>query len=522
MSLKTAVYYKDFGAVGDGITDDYKAIFAAHAYANENGLSVVAEAGKSYYIGKGTLESVVIKTDTDWTGAQIIIDDRFIGPNDPEIKISLFKVVSEYSGIRHDEDSELVKAINASGGIKTDTKKIPYKPGRDTMLIPCNAEKMMYIRYGANKNDGDRQHEVMIIDGEGNIDKDTPALFDYEKITSVIERRIDDKPITLQGGTFTTHANQAPPAYTYFSRNIEICRSNVTVKNVTHTITDEGDHGAPYGGFFVVSNSNNVTFDSCIFQAHRYYFNENPNRGGLTPMGTYELSIGNANKIYFKNCKQSNYYDRETGKPSDRFFDAEGKCVGEGVWGVMGSNYSKNITYDGCVLNRYDAHAGVYNATIINSDIKDICLIGGGCARIENSVIHNRTVVILRGDYGSFWNGDLIIKNTKFISNRETPSLISGVWFNHDFGYKTSLPNIYIDGLSVENAEDISIFTDYAENQKAGDFTKETVVVDGVEVENNNPMSIPEKIYVKNSSELIRRVAPAGTWLCDKAEIITE
>ena len=51
MEPKKTVCYEDFGAVGDGVTDDSAAIRAAHEYANENGLDVVCEGAKTYYIG---------------------------------------------------------------------------------------------------------------------------------------------------------------------------------------------------------------------------------------------------------------------------------------------------------------------------------------------------------------------------------------------------------------------------------------------------------------------------------------
>ena len=37
---KKFVYYSDFGAVGDGVTNDFEAIREAHIYANENHLPV--------------------------------------------------------------------------------------------------------------------------------------------------------------------------------------------------------------------------------------------------------------------------------------------------------------------------------------------------------------------------------------------------------------------------------------------------------------------------------------------------
>src|SRR6056297_1607666 len=44
------VQYSDFGAIGDGKTDDIDAIAAAHAYANQQGLPVQANEGAAYYI----------------------------------------------------------------------------------------------------------------------------------------------------------------------------------------------------------------------------------------------------------------------------------------------------------------------------------------------------------------------------------------------------------------------------------------------------------------------------------------
>ena len=49
------VRYSDYGAVGDGVTDDYDAIKEAHRIANVEGLTVVAESGKTYNLGQHIL-----------------------------------------------------------------------------------------------------------------------------------------------------------------------------------------------------------------------------------------------------------------------------------------------------------------------------------------------------------------------------------------------------------------------------------------------------------------------------------
>ena len=59
------VRYSDFGAKADGKTDDIDAIAATHAYANQQGLKVVANKKAHYYIS-GKERTAVIKTNTDF------------------------------------------------------------------------------------------------------------------------------------------------------------------------------------------------------------------------------------------------------------------------------------------------------------------------------------------------------------------------------------------------------------------------------------------------------------------------
>ena len=68
------VRYSDFGAKGDGKTDDIDAIAATHAFANLHGLMVKSDEGATYYIG-GKERIAVIRTDTDFGTATFIIDD---------------------------------------------------------------------------------------------------------------------------------------------------------------------------------------------------------------------------------------------------------------------------------------------------------------------------------------------------------------------------------------------------------------------------------------------------------------
>jgi len=68
------VRFGDFGASGDGKTDDLDAIAAAHAFANQYGLSVKADEGATCYIG-GKNRTAVIRADNDFGTTAFIIDD---------------------------------------------------------------------------------------------------------------------------------------------------------------------------------------------------------------------------------------------------------------------------------------------------------------------------------------------------------------------------------------------------------------------------------------------------------------
>ena len=70
------ITYEEFGAAGDGKTDDMAAIVAAHAAANKKGLPVRAGDGRTYYIGGGSPQTADIRTDVDFGTASFVIDDR--------------------------------------------------------------------------------------------------------------------------------------------------------------------------------------------------------------------------------------------------------------------------------------------------------------------------------------------------------------------------------------------------------------------------------------------------------------
>jgi hypothetical protein len=82
--------------------------------------------------------------------------------------------------------------------------------------------------------------------------------------------------------------------------------------------------------------------------------------------------------------------------------------------------------------------------------------IGRGVLTVEDSTLYGRTLVSFRADYGSTWEGEVVIRNCRWVpacGERAWPHMI-GVRNDgtHDFGYPCSMPRqITVDGLFVDD-----------------------------------------------------------------------
>jgi len=419
------VRYSDFGAKGDGKTDDIDAIAATHAFANLHGLTVKADEKATYYIG-GKERTAVIQTDTDFGKAAFIIDDTEVENRNT----SVFTISSS------------LQPFNLEGivSLKRDQEKIDVTLPGSCLVTVTNSNVRRYIRFGLNQNNGSSQTDIFVVDKNGNVDMNAPIIWDFGQITEITALPMDEKTLTIKGGRFTTIANRAESKYTYYSRNIAIRRSNVIVDGLEHRVTGEGDHGAPYGGFINIHDCSYVTVQNTILTGHKTYSTIGA-AGKPVSMGSYDISVNRALNVSFVYCSQTNDID-------DRIY-----------WGIIGSNYSKNLLYDNCTFSRFDAHMGVANATIRNSTLghMGINAIGTGTFTVENCTIRGRTLINLRSDYGSTWQGEIVIRNCMFIPAGGTPasaSLIGGSNSGqHDFGYTCYMPErITIENLHIDDS----------------------------------------------------------------------
>ena len=474
----------------------YFAIKRAHDVANSKGYSVYADKDATYFMGtpkneSGVIETITIKTDTYWQGADFIINDssisRLAGSDTADVgSSSLFRLENDQGAVSVSPALLLDADENGKRPFYTTDTKFNTGLGYAAMLFVSNNEVTQYIRFGYDTKQGKTQQELILIDENGNIDPTTPTLFDFTNVTSVSAYRADTKPIVVDGGegcTMITLSSQVILHSTSYSicRFIDVQRSNATVKNIEHVIYNEpakydannpqtGGHS--YSGFFSVSRATNVTFENCVAQA-RVRCKE----------GTYDIGASNANNVTYRNFTQSNFFQEGTQVP-----DTSDK------WWVMGSNYCKNLNYDSCVLTRFDAHAGVYNASIKNSTLSSIRLTGGGTFTLEDSTVYSRSgmangFIELREDYGSTWKGDINIKNLQYNytgSAGTVFSVIRATWEHHEFGYDTTLPNVTVDNITFSDNLKSSVNDIYVFNitnsvqQTYKYFVTEMVTYDGV------------------------------------------
>ncbi|MBC8874169.1 MAG: hypothetical protein H8E44_32420 [Planctomycetes bacterium] len=424
VEAEDVVAYEDYGAVGDGVHDDLPAICRAHQHANAHGLPVKSNPSATYHLGSNAL-TAIIATDTDWSTSRFVIDDTEVENH----RKPLFEVRSLLG-------PEKLKIDR----LHRDQKQLDMRLGRDCYVAVTDHKIKRFIRRGLNQNSGTSQRDCFILHRDGSIEGDID--WDYDDVSRVEARPIDEKRLFLRGGVFTTTANRMKQevGYNYWARNVQITRSNTEVDGLTHHVVGETSVGHPYSGFISVGSCASVTLRNCFATAHKTYRTISA-VGKPVSMGSYDYTANSVVNFTMINCRMDNITDRTR-------------------WGVIGTNFCKNILLEDCTLNRMDTHMGVSGSYVIRRcklGYMGLNAIGRGLLSVEDSTLCGRALINFRSDYGSTWDGNVVIRNCRWVPDcgRTCRPQMFGVRNDgtHDFGYDCFMPQqITIDGLYVDDS----------------------------------------------------------------------
>ena len=188
------VTYEDFGAKSDEDYDNYQVMKETHNYANLHNYEVRATL-PSYNIYKlDDINPIIIKTNTDWNNATIVIHDENI--NNLRTKdYPIFRIENTEKNITI-TDTQILSKITVNKNIK----KIPELAGYgNKMCIVYNEEKKQYIRSGYNNSVGNAQTDFFKIDNEGNVLNE--IQWDFSKVTKILLIPIQEETITIQNAS---------------------------------------------------------------------------------------------------------------------------------------------------------------------------------------------------------------------------------------------------------------------------------------------------------------------------------
>lgn len=492
IAATSVVSYEAFGAVGDGVADDLPAICEAHAHANKQRLRVRSKPGATYHLGRRAL-TAIIATDTDWGTSRFIIDDSRDVQNH---KLPLFKVRS------------LLKPVPLKiDRLTRGQTRLDVTLPSDCLVHVENRNRRLFIRRGLNQNDGSEQQEVFILRQDGSIQGGID--WDYDVVTRVVAKPIDPEPLLLRGGIFTNIANRMEQerGSSYWGRNIVITRSNTVVDGVTHRVTGETAVGHPYSGFLSAQQCAKVILRNCVIDGRKSY--QKIGSGGQpVSMGTYGYHANLVLDFRMIHCRMGNdIHDRSR-------------------WGVVGTNFMKNFLLENCVLSRVDVHMGVSGAYIIRGSTlghAGLNAIGRGRLIVEDSTLHGRNLIRFREDYGSAWDGEVLIRNSRWIppGGKSSSPVMFGMQNDgkHDFGYPCSMPRIIrIDGLEVDDSErgrdyqGITFFgdlTDTSRDKRPFPYRlTERIEINGLKTASGIPPRVSENPEAARSVILVETSAP--------------
>ncbi|HZG17381.1 MAG TPA: hypothetical protein VE710_20570 [Candidatus Bathyarchaeia archaeon] len=440
LTNETAINYKMFGAIGDGVNDDGVQIKKAHEFANQYKLPVINLDGE-YYIKQ--TRGIIVKTNTNLNFTKIHIDDRYSMPNGQNV----FRL--EYSAAPYNIPSSEFPAILQR--LKKKTKVIPELAKYQDCFIHIIDETTRVGKRNGYTYDYPMEDCVYIDNGGALVGEIT---WDFTNITRITVYPCDDSYLTFEGGSFYLTMNLGGYEQRYHPAVIHVRRSRVVIRNQYIGREREGVDNStdPREGIYHMEFGYDLRMENvkAILPKH-------VSAGGNNYIGSYTAYLNRVVGVTYKNIT------------------SEGT---EDFWSFTGDNVVKNFKIEACKLNRISVHFHCWNIHIKDCIIgsRGIGLSGGGSLLIENTMVNwAYNFLEIREDFGR-WDGEITIKNCTLFSEGRylNQTIIRLGSVDHDYGYQSIMGRrIVVEDFIIDYTAAQTTYTNlnlllFPENYKAG------------------------------------------------------
>lgn len=353
-TLKDYITPDMFGAVGDGVTNDYKAFLDCALFAKLND-KIIVVPHKSYYLDGDTYPEIELYCDVICLDSEFIIGDSHFRQSKP-----VFKYI-------HENEIEQVNGVIANFLINNSTVADNYA---DKFFILDTK-----IEYGtavsANAPNDETIKECIF-----TRNKDTSVMFS-DDITS----RLPDNASALHvsdmnetGFEFSGARIKQKTENGYGVCFMYISRNNMYI----HDIQIECNNALGSSSVFLFENANNITVKNIVS------YSKQP-----SDIWTYEMSFYYCANVLVENFKANS------------------------LWSTIATRGLKNYTVKDSILTTFDGHWNAFGNYICDNNILyNSAHIGYGKGLF---IIRNTKCkyVATRIDYVQIWQGEIVIDNVQ-------------------------------------------------------------------------------------------------------------